>query len=952
MIAGKLRGGSAGWLAVGLVLSGLACPSEDEQGPPDPCEGVECEDTGPPCEGVDCSGHGVCEEEDGEAACVCDFTYHADGLACEPDELPALTCEQGWVTHHIDEPATARSTRQARVDTPLRLRSRLVRPDQRDLCGPEPLAGVRLAVIRHASTATAEIEAELAAQGVRRVQPLGGGFQLVDLEDRSGRASVCGDPRITAATPLEASDKIGARLDEHDAGAPVVAVIHELAGASVTVREVTTTAAGARALAAEPAVLAVELRGAALAPVTHVARQAVHTEQVQQADLSAAAPSYSGPVGRGVTLAVVDTGVDADHPDLHTLDEDGQSLGTRVEGDPPYEGDAHGTQVAGIAMGNGVSSDGAQIETTVATPYLWRGHAPQVERVVSVWMNYAPWEEAFIDGDAHLSNHSYIQSDGDYNFSMSRFDGVIRAGAADAEVQRPPRVTLFAAANSGTNANNGAPMLGYYSILAGGKNPICVGGSNANDDTYSTGASAGPTVDGRLKPDLVATGFKQYRPPEGVWMEVDEIRLVAAEGSGVDDRVWGFDTPGDTEGWELGAALLGPVVYDGYLSVTAVGSAGGDDECLTLDLEQTLGGAVSSDLYDRLQISLRLDMAVDPGRHEWPWFWVASWDNTGDGDWNGHLYPGYPDDVQDNQWHVHEVDLSSSGSWNGSISNLRVWPTSYDYRIVMPEVGGGYGRSTGTSLASPVAAGAVAMVMERLVDEHGVDLDTAPPLPSTFKTLLVHTATDLVEEHGLLREPPNPDTGAPITYFEGPDFATGYGLLDAQRLLGLVDAHSDDAAKWTEQPISEGEEHLYAVPVLAAAGGDGLVVTLAWDDAAGSAYLEDTESVLVNDLDLVLVAPDGTAHSPWILDPLPIDADDVWDGIEPIEPADVVPAHRCAQQTYWEGDATLGCEDHLNNLEQVVIDEPVEGWYVLRVRGFDVPEGPQSYSLVVAQECS
>ena len=35
----------------------------------------------------------------------------------------------------------------------------------------------------------------------------------------------------------------------------------------------------------------------------------------------------------------------------------------------------------------------------------------------------------------------------------------------------------------------------------------------------------GPTPDGRLKPDVAGVGYYDYRPPEGVEMQIKSIRL-------------------------------------------------------------------------------------------------------------------------------------------------------------------------------------------------------------------------------------------------------------------------------------------------------------------------------------------------------------------------------------------------------------------------------------------
>ena len=134
--------------------------------------------------------------------------------------------------------------------------------------------------------------------------------------------------------------------------------------------------------------------------------------------------------------------------------------------------------------------------------------------------------------------------------------------------------------------------------------------------------------------------------------------------------------------------------------------------------------------------------------------------------------------------------------------------------------------------------------------------------------------------------------------------------------------------------------------------GGPLIATLAWDDAPGGTITAHTEPRLINDLDMVLIGPDGLARSPWILAPLPIDLDTIWGTQSPITQADVTPARRCTQSYFWEGERSATCEDHLNNIEQIRVDQPAPGVWTLLLRGVRVPEGPQAYSLVLGQQCT
>ncbi|HEY8471590.1 MAG TPA: S8 family serine peptidase, partial [Natronosporangium sp.] len=63
----------------------------------------------------------------------------------------------------------------------------------------------------------------------------------------------------------------------------------------------------------------------------------------------------SGYDGSGVSVAVLDTGVDLDHPDLADRVVAAESF---VEGEPPRDGFGHGTHVASTIAGTGTASDG------------------------------------------------------------------------------------------------------------------------------------------------------------------------------------------------------------------------------------------------------------------------------------------------------------------------------------------------------------------------------------------------------------------------------------------------------------------------------------------------------------------------------------------------------------------------------------------------------------------
>ncbi len=251
----------------------------------------------------------------------------------------------------------------------------------------------------------------------------------------------------------------------------------------------------------------------------------------------------------------------------------------------------------------------------------------------------------------------------------------------------------------------------------------------------------------------------------------------------------------------------------------------------------------------------------------------------------------------------NHITVGALNSNNDSVTSFTSWGPVDDGRI-KPDISapgcqsnddggvtscsssGGYAVKCGTSMASPTVTGLGALLLEDFRQQYPGEPDFRN---STLKALLAHTATDIV----------NP----------GPDYQTGYGSV---RVVDAIEQLR--AGNFLEATVDQGET--MQLLVVAGPSDPQIKVTIAWDDPPGT---PNVSPALVNDLDLEVFSPSLVQYYPWTLDPL--------------NPA---------------ADAIRTQADHLNNIEQVVIDNPTAGAYLIDVVGFSVPQGPQTFSIVAS----
>ena len=194
-----------------------------------------------------------------------------------------------------------------------------------------------------------------------------------------------------------------------------------------------------------------------------------------------------------------------------------------------------------------------------------------------------------------------------------------------------------------------------------------------------------------------------------------------------------------------------------------------------------------------------------------------------------------------------------------------------------------YSYNNGTSMAAPGVSGGLVLLVQRYRQlNSGLN-----PKNALMKALLCNGADD----RGNV----------------GPDYKYGLGSMNLLRSLKMM----EDVTYFTST-LTQGSTNTH--PIAVPANTAQLKVLLYWQDPPAAVMASKT---LVNDLDLEVVSPGGTIL-PLKLDTLPANVNN---------------------------PATNGA-DHMNNIEQVVINNPVAGNYDLKTIGTIIAQNPsQEYFL-------
>ncbi|HLH54237.1 MAG TPA: S8 family serine peptidase [Verrucomicrobiae bacterium] len=250
-------------------------------------------------------------------------------------------------------------------------------------------------------------------------------------------------------------------------------------------------------------------------------------------------------------------------------------------------------------------------------------------------------------------------------------------------------------------------------------------------------------------------------------------------------------------------------------------------------------------------------------------------------------------------------DLVAPGTWIASLASSSApneaavaWSTIDPYYVYMG----------GTSMSGPHAAGAAAVFVQFYRATH----TNATPSPALVKAALINSANELDQSNGGPGPIPNNDEG--------------WGRINLPNIIVTNQNTAPRFYQYLDQTVLLTSGQVYEQHAFVQSPDQPLKITLAYTDVPG---FPGAIPALVNDLDLEVVAPDGTVY-------------------------------RGNQFAAGESIANAPGADNLNNVEAVHLGQPAAGNYLVRVRARNVAEDArldtasvdQDFALVISGDLS
>lgn len=229
--------------------------------------------------------------------------------------------------------------------------------------------------------------------------------------------------------------------------------------------------------------------------------------------------------------------------------------------------------------------------------------------------------------------------------------------------------------------------------------------------------------------------------------------------------------------------------------------------------------------------------------------------------------------------------MSSLSSW-GPLRDGRIKPdiVGVGVSVTSTAINDNYTTATGTSASCPGISGVLAQLYQLYREQFNKEPDAG-----ILKAIICNTAYDL---------------GNP-----GPDFKYGFGRIDAGKAAQVIrdQRFMFDSISHHQKKIMDSIEVKSDIKQLK--------ILLYWTDTPASPYSPVDSCSLVNHLDLLVFDEQLNRYYPLILDPMKPD------------------------------NVAFNELDTINNIEQVVLNNPKAGKYYIAVEGYFIPSGKQSYTI-------